>query len=74
VLKDVVTDNPHLFIKHPDAEQLSLAIFLIAEYLKGPEKSFWWPYIDVMNESDLVSYWSKEEIDSLCDHELKKEA
>ena len=46
---------------------------MIAEYLKGPE-SFWWPYLDVMNESDLVSFWKPEEIDRLCDYELKKEA
>jgi hypothetical protein len=52
---------------------LTLAVFLISEYLKGSE-SFWWPYIDVMNESDLVSFWKPEEVERLCDYELKKEA
>ena len=73
MLKDVIEDNPQLFKKHPDADQLTLGVFLISEYLKGPE-SFWWPYLDVMNESDLVSFWKSEEIDRLCDYELKKEA
>jgi hypothetical protein len=45
----------------------------MCEYQKG-ESSFWWPYLDVMNESDLVSFWEPSQIDRLCDHELKKEA
>ena len=73
-IKEVIKDNPKLFLKHPDCDQLSLAIFLLAEYLKGPEKSFWWPYIDVMNESDLASFWTNEELTNLGDFELKKEA
>ena len=73
-IKDVIFDNPHLFIKHPDCDQLSLAVFLLSEYLKGPDQSFWWPYLDVMNESDLACFWRENELDRLCDYELKKEA
>ncbi len=62
ILKDVIADNPHLFLKHPDADQLTLAVFLLAEAIKGQD-SFWSPYIDVMNESDLVSFWKPEEVD-----------
>lgn len=47
---------------------------MLAEYLKGPEKSFWWPYIDVMNESDLACFWKTEELARMCDYELKMEA
>jgi hypothetical protein len=50
-----------------------LAVFLLAEYLKG-EKSFWHPYIDVMNESDIACFWTDEELSRMCDYELKKEA
>jgi hypothetical protein len=46
---------------------------LLAEYLKG-EKSFWHPYIDVMNESDLACFWTDDELTRMCDFELKKEA
>ncbi len=44
------------------------------EFLLGPEKSFWWPYIDVMNESDLASFWKPEELARLGDFEAQKEA
>lgn len=70
----MIKQNPHIFIKHPDCDQLCLAIFLLSEYLKGPEKSFWWPYIDVMNESDIASFWSESELERLGDYELKREA
>jgi hypothetical protein len=73
-LQDVIRHNPQLFLKHPDCDQLCLAIFLLHEYLKGPERSYWWPYIDIMNESDLASFWSEDELNRLCDYELKKEA
>ena len=63
-----------MFLKHPDSDQLSLAIFLLVEYLKGPEKSFWWPYLDVMNESDLACFWTEQELATLGDYELKREA
>ena len=44
------------------------------EFILGPEKSFWWPYIDVMNESDLASFWTPEELARLGDFEAQKEA
>ena len=57
-------ENQDLFGEdiHPDREQLILAMFLMMEHLKGG-KSFWKPYIDVMNEADLVSYWDQDEIE-----------
>ena len=39
-----------------------LAMFLTMEYLKGKD-SFWKPYIDVMNESDLVGFWDQDELE-----------
>ena len=72
-IKDVIKDNPAIFLKHPDRDQLSLAIFLLSEFLKGPA-SFWWPYIDVMNESDLCCFWREDELQRMGDFELKKEA
>lgn len=50
-----------------------LATFLLYHYLKGPE-SFWFPYISVMNESDLVCEWSEREIASFMDKELQMDA
>lgn len=73
VVGPIVRNHSNIFESHPDADQLTLALFLIYESLKR-EKSFWWPYIQVMNESDLVSFWSEDELNLLNDFELKKEA
>ena len=73
-LRQLLSDNFDLFGDvHPDREQLLLATFLLYHYLKGPE-SFWYPYISVMNESDLVCDWSPEEIAQFMDKELQMDA
>jgi hypothetical protein len=54
--------NPQVFSsKHPDHEFLMLASFLLRQKLIG-EKSFWHPYLSVMNPSDLLSSWPESEI------------
>lgn len=58
---------------HPDREQLLLATFLTHQSCLG-EASFWKPYIDVMNEADLASNWSKTELDLLKDIELEMDS
>lgn len=73
VVGKILKSHEDTFVKHPDSDQLSLAMFLLYEYLKG-EQSFWWPYMQVMNESDLTCFWSDEELDLLRDVELKHEA
>ena len=61
-LRQLIADNFDLFGDiHPDREQLLLAIFLLFHHCKG-EASFWKPYLDVMNESDLVADWAPEEV------------
>ena len=50
-----------------------LATFLLYHYLKGPE-SFWYPYISVMNESDLVCDWTPQEVSQFMDTELEMDA
>ena len=72
-VKDVIAEHPQLFVKHPDADQLSLALFLLAEHRKG-DSSFWWPYLEVMNESDLACFWEPHELEALGDFEIKREA
>ena len=49
-------------------------MFLMHEYSAKGDKSFWWPYIQVMNESDLASDWKDEEIAEMRDYALKKSA
>jgi hypothetical protein len=56
-MKVIIEENPSIFSKkHPDVDQLTLTAFLLYHYLKG-ESSFWFPYINVMNKSDLIGFW-----------------
>ena len=38
------------------------------------EKSFFHPYLQVMNEADLVSHWPEAELESFSDAEITKAA
>mgnify|MGYP001613702281 CR=1 FL=1 len=58
-LKSIIKSNPDIFKTHPDADQLTLTLFLMYESLKG-ENSFWYLYIKVMGEADLACFWSEE--------------
>jgi hypothetical protein len=59
----VLYDNhPEIFKKHYDAEFLILIVFLWFEKAKG-EASFWKPYLDIINFTDLPFLWSDEDID-----------
>lgn len=55
-----------MFTEDEDADYMVLSIFLLYEYLKG-DKSFWFPYINIMNEADLAAYWSDQELEELQD-------
>jgi hypothetical protein len=69
----IVNSHEDLFKQHADADQLCLALFLMVESLKG-QSSFWHPYIDVMNTSDLAYLWNDEELKLLNDYELMHQA
>lgn len=69
-LVDFFKDNGKVFgKKHPDHEFLILASFLTYHTLRG-EDSFWYPYLQVMNVSDLPSSWPDEDIAQFKDIEL----
>lgn len=73
-LRELIRDNYDLFGDiHPDREQMLMATFLMYEHLKG-SASFWKPYIDVMNEANLVCDWSKEEQAQFMDTELQMDS
>lgn len=64
--------NLKLFSKlHPDYIQLTLAVFLMFERSKG-NKSFWHPYLQVMNQSDLLYDWTDDQIDLCGDKTLNQ--
>lgn len=62
-LKGLFASNPNLFTKtgNPNFEILMLSVFLIREKLLG-EKSFWYPYLEVMNTAEWICYWDSSEI------------
>ena len=47
--------------EHYDPEYLSLIVYVYAELLKK-EDSFWFPYFDVINMTDLCMTWTEEEL------------
>ena len=58
VLGRVFKENPALFgeDENPDWEQLTLCVFLMFEHQKG-EKSFWWPYLNLMPDVKFFCDW-----------------
>lgn len=63
--------HPQIFKKHYDAEFLTLIVYLWHEKTKG-EASFWKPYLDIINFTDLPFLWSDEEIDQFQDAVLQQ--
>lgn len=62
----IVQKHPEVFKQHYDSEYLMLASFILHEILKG-EESFWHPYLEIINISDLPMLWSEEEVEELQD-------
>lgn len=68
----IIQKHPEIYKAHYDAEYLILATFIFYERLKG-EKSFWHPYFQIINFSDIPMLWNEDEIDELQDQILKKD-
>mmetsp|Transcript_16029 Transcript_16029/g.15449 ORF Transcript_16029/g.15449 Transcript_16029/m.15449 type:complete len:97 (+) Transcript_16029:233-523(+) len=62
----VIQKHPEIYINHHDAEYLVLITFLWYELLKG-ENSFYHPYFQIVNISDLPMFWEQEEVEELQD-------
>lgn len=68
----IVLKHPEVFKQHYDSEYLMLASFILHEFLKG-EDSFWYPYLEIINFSDIPMLWNADEIEELQDQILKKD-
>lgn len=68
----IINNHPEVYKKHYDAEYLMLATFVFYEVLKG-EKSFWHPYFQIINFSDIPMLWKEDEMNELQDAILKKD-
>ncbi len=53
--------HPELFFEHENAEYIQLAVYVWHERTKG-ENSFYKPFLDIINDSDLPFTWSDEEL------------
>ena len=68
----VILRHEDVFKEHADGEYLRLIFFITYELSKG-ERSFWHPYFQIAQDSDLPCFWSAEEIAELEDELLKAE-
>jgi histone-lysine N-methyltransferase SETD3 len=68
----ILEKHPEVFKKHYDSEYLVLGTFIMHEILKG-EDSFWHPYLEIINFSDIPMLWEAHEIEELQDAILKKD-
>ena len=66
LLHSLFENHPELFKKYYDAEYLRMVMFLWHERAKG-DKSFWKPYLDIINFTDLPCLWSDDELAELQD-------
>ena len=56
----IIENHPEVFDKSQEVD-FSLIVFIMYEKLKGQD-SFWAPYFNIVNPSDLPAFWSDEEI------------
>jgi hypothetical protein len=73
-LKKIFEENCDFFEKggkNHDAEFNVLAFFILFEKLKG-EKSFWHPYLDLVEESYTLFDWNKNEVGG-CENKILSE-
>lgn len=69
----IIGKHKHLFRDHEESEDLIIYIFIMYEKLKG-HRSFWHPYLEIVDGMDLVMFWSEQELDALQDVFLKNQA
>eukprot|EP00347_Sterkiella_histriomuscorum_P010279 403376910 len=68
----LLSKHPEIFKHHQDAEYLVIIAFVWHELMKG-EASFWYPYFQIINLSDLPMLWSDQEIQEFQDQVLQKD-
>ena len=62
----IIEKHPEVFKTHYDAEYLVLIIFIFYELHKDTH-SFWHPYFQIVNISDLPMLWEDHEIEEMQD-------
>ncbi|CDW76123.1 set domain protein [Stylonychia lemnae] len=62
----IFRENEHLFKEGSEGEQIQLIFYVICEQIKG-EASFWYPYFQTCQDSDLPQFWKDDELEDLED-------
>lgn len=68
----IIERHHDVFDEHADSEYLRLIFFMLFELTKK-ERSMWYPYFQIAQESDLPAFWTTEELSFLEDELLKAE-
>eukprot|EP00347_Sterkiella_histriomuscorum_P011977 403370373 len=68
----IFIDHPNEFKNTEKSDQTSLIFFVALELLKG-EESYWHPYFETAQDSDLPQFWEDQNIDELEDALIKAE-
>ncbi len=59
-----------MFLHHEESDDNILYLFIMYEKLKL-YRSFWYPYLEIVEGMDLVMFWSEKELNELQDVFLK---
>ena len=65
-MAELYDKHPEIFKRHYDAEYLVLICFIWHERAKG-DASFWKPYLDIINFTDLPFLWTDDELSEFQD-------
>ena len=66
----IFAKHPELFKYHNNAEHLQLILYVMHEQLKGKE-SFFYPYFQIVNRSDLPFLWESGQVKEFQDAVLQ---
>lgn len=65
--------HPEAFRKRVSSEHLVLIFFVMVELTKGKD-SFWYPYFQITEKTDMLCFWKEEDLSLLQDEIMKAEA
>jgi hypothetical protein len=60
----IMRQHKKMFYNHPERDDYVLYLFIMYEKLKG-YKSFWHPYLEIVEGMDLAMFWEDSELSEL---------
>ena len=68
----LLVEHPDIFERRISGEHLKLIVFVCHEMTKG-EGSFWHPYFQITEKTDMLMQWSMKDLEQLQDTALVDE-